>query len=188
MQRGLISFLAILFLFVNVSALCENGQIDINSASIEELDNLSGIGPAYAEGIIDSRPFSSVDELIKVKGIGEKTLEKIKSQGLACVDSTNEENLEEEEESEKEADEEEEESEENEEEIEIQNIVYLLENKSVKRETISLNSEVTKDIKIKENEESNNINYPLWGLILFSVLIGALFLINRRKYKNEFKE
>jgi competence ComEA-like helix-hairpin-helix protein len=186
MRRGLVSFLAILLLLANVYASCEEGQIDINSASLEELDNLSGIGPAYANEIINSRPFSSVDELIDVKGIGEVTLDKIKTQGLACVD--NEEDLENEEESEKEADEEEEESEENDEEIEIQNIVYLSENKSVKRETISLNSEVTKDIKIKENEESNNINYPLWGLILFSVLIGALLLINRRQYKNEFKK
>lgn len=60
-------------------------QIDINSASLQELDKITGIGPKYAQGIIDGRPYSSVDELTRVKGIGEKTLAKIKEQGFACV-------------------------------------------------------------------------------------------------------
>lgn len=62
--------------------------IDINTASIQQLDQLTGIGPKYAQGIIDARPFSSVDDLDRVKGIGPKTVEKIKSQGLACVNCT----------------------------------------------------------------------------------------------------
>jgi len=59
--------------------------ININTATQEQLDELTGIGPTYAKAIIDERPFSSLDDLIKVKGIGEKTLQKIKDQGLACV-------------------------------------------------------------------------------------------------------
>lgn len=59
--------------------------IDINTATLAQLDELSGIGPAYAQNIINARPFSSVDELVRVKGIGEKTLAKIKAQGFACV-------------------------------------------------------------------------------------------------------
>lgn len=78
-------FIFILFLG-GVFALCEDGQIDINSASLEELDNLYGIGPVKAEAIINSRPFQSIDELIDVSGIGEFTLTKIKEQGLACVE------------------------------------------------------------------------------------------------------
>lgn len=70
-----------------VSALCEDGQIDVNSASLGELDVLKGIGPAKAQAIVDSRPFNSVDDLIDVSGIGPVTLGKIKDQGLACVDS-----------------------------------------------------------------------------------------------------
>lgn len=60
--------------------------ININTATLQQLDELTGIGPKYAQAIIDARPFYSVDDLEKVKGIGPKTLQKIKDQGLACVE------------------------------------------------------------------------------------------------------
>lgn len=54
-------------------------KVDINSASVEELINVKGIGPALAEKIINNRPFSSLDDLAKVQGIGTTSLKSIKS-------------------------------------------------------------------------------------------------------------
>lgn len=54
-------------------------KVDINSASLEELINVKGIGPALAEKIINNRPFSSLDDLAKVQGIGTTSLKSIKS-------------------------------------------------------------------------------------------------------------
>ncbi len=57
-----------------------NGKININTASVSELMTLSGIGEARAKAIVEYRDtyggFSSVDDLVLVDGIGEKTLEK----------------------------------------------------------------------------------------------------------------
>lgn len=57
--------------------------VNVNTASKEELQTLSGVGPVTAERIIEYRQsngkFESVDDLINVRGIGENTLEKIKS-------------------------------------------------------------------------------------------------------------
>lgn len=61
-------------------------QVEINTASLEELDKITGIGPALGQRIINGRPYSSIDDLLRVKGIGEKTLQKIKDQGLAYVE------------------------------------------------------------------------------------------------------
>jgi competence protein ComEA len=56
-------------------------RVDINTADVEELDELPEVGPSTAESIIQYRQsngqFSSVDELEEIPGIGPETLKKI---------------------------------------------------------------------------------------------------------------
>ena len=64
-----------------------SGLVNINTASAAELQTLSGIGPSMAQSIIDERTkngaFTSVDDLMRVSGIGEKKFAKIKD--CICV-------------------------------------------------------------------------------------------------------
>jgi len=55
------------------------GSLDLNTATERELQFISGIGPVLAARIIAGRPYETVDDLLKVKGIGPKKLEKIRS-------------------------------------------------------------------------------------------------------------
>ncbi|MFC6180715.1 helix-hairpin-helix domain-containing protein [Lactiplantibacillus daowaiensis] len=59
-------------------------QINLNTANVTELQQLSGVGQKKAEKIIEYRDthdgFKSVDDLKQVSGIGDKTLEKFRSQ------------------------------------------------------------------------------------------------------------
>ena len=58
--------------------------VNINTAQVQELAGLQGIGPAKAQAIVEYREkngqFKSVKDLAKVKGIGQKTLEKLGSE------------------------------------------------------------------------------------------------------------
>lgn len=55
-----------------------DGLINVNTASRESLETLPGIGPVKAAAIIAERPFNSVEELDRVKGIGPTTLANIR--------------------------------------------------------------------------------------------------------------
>ncbi len=56
----------------------ENECININTASVTELDSLNGIGLSTAQKIIDNRPYNQPADLLNVSGIGEATFEKFK--------------------------------------------------------------------------------------------------------------
>lgn len=56
----------------------EQRPIDINRASRAELEKLPNIGPAVAQRIIEGRPYIKVNQLLTVKGIDKKMLEKIR--------------------------------------------------------------------------------------------------------------
>ncbi|NMB57220.1 hypothetical protein GYA19_04800 [Candidatus Beckwithbacteria bacterium] len=53
-------------------------KINLNNASKQELESLPNIGSSTADKIINERPYSSVSDLLKVSGIGEKTFDEIK--------------------------------------------------------------------------------------------------------------
>ncbi|MGB3974962.1 MAG: ComEA family DNA-binding protein [bacterium] len=60
---------------------CGPGRVNINTASLEELQTLPRVGPKIAQRILDDRaangPFKDATDLIRVKGIGPKTLERM---------------------------------------------------------------------------------------------------------------
>lgn len=59
--------------------------IDINSASIDDIQKIIHFGPARAEELIEKRPFSSVDDLNRINSIGPARIADIIDQDLACV-------------------------------------------------------------------------------------------------------
>lgn len=85
-------FAALLFILSGATALAEDADtkqdvqiaaitVNLNSASAQELaDKLDGVGEVRAQGIVkyreDNGPFTSVEQLLEVKGIGMATLEK----------------------------------------------------------------------------------------------------------------
>lgn len=84
MKRHVIPTLIVLLLAIAASAAAAgadgpSGVVNVNTAGAEQLRLLPRIGPALAQRILDFReangPFASVDELVAVRGIGERSLE-----------------------------------------------------------------------------------------------------------------
>jgi competence protein ComEA len=69
------------------AATAPAGKVNLNTATVSQLEDLPGIGPALAARIVDHRQkngaFKSVEDLMAVKGIGEKNFAKI--QGFLSV-------------------------------------------------------------------------------------------------------
>jgi len=60
------------------TALAAGAKLDVNTASMEALQNIPGIGNVLAGRIIDARPYQSADDLRHIKGIGAKKYEKLR--------------------------------------------------------------------------------------------------------------
>lgn len=182
-----IIFAFVLLYFSFISAICESGQIDINSASLTELDEIVNVGETVAGYIIDARPFNSVDELRdKIDYIGPSRLEDIKTQGLACVEDDPTQQIENEEE-------EIENEEENEEIVTTSYTQETLVQKSenVTFEAVSLGAKDIKNPKTSEVEEDQRTDKNkllMYGFVGFSLLIGLMLMLKKRKYtENEFR-
>jgi competence protein ComEA len=66
----------------DLDSLFVDGRLDINAAGTDHLQLLPRVGPALAARMVDTRRrrgrFDSVDDLLEVKGIGPKTLERLR--------------------------------------------------------------------------------------------------------------
>ena len=69
--------------------LSASEKIDINESPREQLQEITGIGPTLAERIIEKRPFHSLNDLTRVEGIGEVTLENIKKENIKKISLPN---------------------------------------------------------------------------------------------------
>lgn len=197
MRKILLAMFVFLFLTSDISAQCNSTQIDINTASLEELMKIKGLGGegVIAGRVIDYRQtniFNSLDELINVSGIGPSTLNKIKAQGLACVaneiiNNPPPENT---------SSQTKEPAEENTTEIPAEEVrhssdetvsYYGTENKNSPK-TINLTPIKLNSQNIKTEKEDNK-SYAIYGLIGFCILLSVLYLIKikSRKNKNEFR-
>lgn len=56
----------------------KNDCININTATITQIDSLDGVGTSTAQKIIDNRPYSKTSDLLNISGIGETTYNKFK--------------------------------------------------------------------------------------------------------------
>ncbi|MBL8447632.1 MAG: helix-hairpin-helix domain-containing protein [Zoogloeaceae bacterium] len=61
-------------------AKAESGRVSINQASLEALVAVKGLSKAVASAIVASRPYASLEDLLRAKGVGAKLLDKIRDQ------------------------------------------------------------------------------------------------------------
>jgi len=177
-MKKIIVFVMIVLILTFISAECSENQVNINTADKNELMKIKYIGDSRAEQLISLRPFNSIDELIRIKGIGETYLQRIKEQGLACVD--NQENSNEI----KIAEKHKKKTNETENSSQKENKTLLKKENLTKTsqiQVIKLNPQVIKTLNSEKNKEKEN--YALYGFIAFSFLIIVLSAIKQYKDK-----
>jgi len=64
---------------------CAERQVDVNSASADERELIIHIGPARVGDAVQIRPFDSLEDLLRINGIGPSRLTDIQAEGIACV-------------------------------------------------------------------------------------------------------
>lgn len=79
---GIIVIFFVAFTLTGTSFADDSLKIDLNEASVQELVKIKGIGQKYAERIVEYREnngkFEKVEDIMKIKGIGKKKFESIK--------------------------------------------------------------------------------------------------------------
>lgn len=79
----LVASLLVFALCVVGQPVLAQGKINLNTASVEQLVELKGLGEVKAQKIVEYRnkhKFTSVDQIVEINGIGEKLLEKLRDQ------------------------------------------------------------------------------------------------------------
>ena len=84
-RKGAIATIVVVCLLVcPVAGAEQTSKVDLNKATPSQLDSLPGIGPVIAERIIrfreDNGPFKRIEDLMNVRGIGERTFLKLENQ------------------------------------------------------------------------------------------------------------
>ena len=81
-SKALLVAISLFFIFAGPVITSAQGKVNVNSATVEQLVEVPGVGESTANRIIEKRKelgsFKSLNDLLQVKGIGEKKLEKMK--------------------------------------------------------------------------------------------------------------
>ncbi len=83
MKHTLLAIAVALVLLISAGLIHAEDKIDLNRATVSQLISLPGVGPALAERIVEYREkngrFQKVEELLNVRGIGEKKFAKLEA-------------------------------------------------------------------------------------------------------------